>query len=251
MYSLNPLGRFSDRAGDYASYRPGYPETAIQQILGPSPASLTVADIGAGTGISSRLLADRGARVIAIEPNHAMRQAAVLHPRINYRDRQAEATGLADKSVDRVVCAQAFHWFQPEISLQEFHRILKPGGQLFLLWNDRNLSDGFTHAYDQLIRHITGNNYPNHEHRRSLNTVADSPFFSSLEHYSYAYSQPLTFAALLGRCRSSSYIPQSGPDYERLISGLKQIFTQWKHSDNTVHFMYKTHLYQSQRQGLP
>ena len=81
-YELNPTSRFSDRADDYVKYRPGYPPAAIDAILnglGP-PASLVAADVGAGTGISARALADRGVRVLAVEPNAVMANAAVPHP---------------------------------------------------------------------------------------------------------------------------------------------------------------------------
>ena len=113
LHQLNPQSRFSDRAEDYAKYRPSYPTAAIDCILQEfkEKSPLIAADIGAGTGISSRLLADRGVRVIAIEPNAAMRQVAEAHPLVEFRHGSAEATKLPDKSVDLVTCFQAFHWF--------------------------------------------------------------------------------------------------------------------------------------------
>ena len=77
LYNLKPLTRFTDKAGNYAKYRPTYPDTAIDKILEglASPSQLVAADIGAGTGISARQLAERGMNVIAIEPNAAMRDA--------------------------------------------------------------------------------------------------------------------------------------------------------------------------------
>lgn len=85
---MNPLSRFSDRAADYAKHRPSYPTPAIDAILEGfgEPPQLVAADIGAGTGISSRLLAERGVRVIAIEPNAAMREAASPHPLVEFRE---------------------------------------------------------------------------------------------------------------------------------------------------------------------
>lgn len=85
---LNPQSRFSDRAQDYAKYRPSYPSEAIDCILAGLETSGIAADIGAGTGISSRLLADRGVKVIAIEPNAAMKQAAESHPLVEFGDRR-------------------------------------------------------------------------------------------------------------------------------------------------------------------
>ena len=94
--SLDTVGRFSDRAADYVRYRPSYPPAAIELILEGlgSPADLTVADIGAGTGISARLVADRGVRVIAVEPGDGMRSAAAPHDNVTWVAGLAEATGL-------------------------------------------------------------------------------------------------------------------------------------------------------------
>lgn len=108
---LDTVSRFDDRAQDYVKYRPGYPAAAISAIVGGlGPAEqLRAADIGAGTGISARLLADRGVHVIAVEPGEVMRAAAAPHPRVEWTSGTAHATGLAPESMDLVLCAQAFH----------------------------------------------------------------------------------------------------------------------------------------------
>jgi ubiquinone/menaquinone biosynthesis C-methylase UbiE len=88
-----------------------------------------VADVGPGTGIFTRLLLETGARVIGIEPNGPMRAAAerriLGEPRFESKNGRAEATGLADASVDLVTAAQAFHWFEPSAARAEFVRILR------------------------------------------------------------------------------------------------------------------------------
>jgi ubiquinone/menaquinone biosynthesis C-methylase UbiE len=148
-YTWNPLSRFCDLASDYAKYRPSYPAAAIDFILEGIDTQLpiVVADVGAGTGISSRLLAERGVRVIAIEPNADMRQAAAPHPLVEFRQATAEATSLSDASVDLVTCFQSFHWFNPEPTLLEFHRILKPSGRLAAVWNEWDKNDDFTENF--------------------------------------------------------------------------------------------------------
>ena len=84
LYRQDPTGRFRDRAADYAAARPSYPAAALDALLEGlgAPAALVVADVGAGTGIAARLVAERGARVLAVEPNAAMRAAAEPHPRV-------------------------------------------------------------------------------------------------------------------------------------------------------------------------
>jgi ubiquinone/menaquinone biosynthesis C-methylase UbiE len=251
MTNLHPLQRFSDRAQDYARYRPSYPEAAIRTILacqGSQGQSLAVADIGAGTGISARLMAAQGTRVIAIEPNQAMAQAATAHPGVAWQTGQAEATGLPSHSVDLVTCFQAFHWFQPDQALPEFHRILRPQGTLALIWNDRDPSEGFSQAYEALVQRMTGDNYLNSENRRSVAAVEASPLFGPFHHSTYRYVQTLDYDELIGRCRSSSYIPKTGPAYEELLTGLNQLFHQWQSDQGTVELLYVTHVYLSKRE---
>ncbi len=133
--NIDSATRFNDRAVDYVKYRPTYPAGAIDAILdglGP-PLSLVAADLGAGTGISSRLLGDRGVRVIAIEPSPGMQEAATPHPKVRFVAGRAEATGLKSHSVDLVLSAQSFHWFHAADTLVECARILKPGGRLAII----------------------------------------------------------------------------------------------------------------------
>lgn len=100
--AARPTDRFTDRAQDYARFRPSYPPAAIDCVLedAGAPSTLTAADVGAGTGILSRLLAGRGLRVIAVEPNQAMRRAGEVHPRVTWHDGTAERTGLPDGAAD-------------------------------------------------------------------------------------------------------------------------------------------------------
>src|SRR5262249_30831930 len=106
-----------------------------------------LADIGCGTGISSRLFAERGIAVIGIDPNDEMlgqaeQSAATFRgPIPAYRKGRAEETGLPDTTADAVLAAQAFHWFAPEPTFHEFHRILKAGGWVVLMWNERDETD--------------------------------------------------------------------------------------------------------------
>lgn len=133
-------GDFTGQARHYARARPGYPDALIDGLmrqLDVHDGALAV-DVGAGTGISSRLLARHGLRVIAVEPNATMRAEAAADANVSWQDGSFEATGLADACADWVVAAQAFHWARPERALPELRRILKADRWFTAFWNDRD-----------------------------------------------------------------------------------------------------------------
>ncbi|KAG1392134.1 hypothetical protein G6F59_014687 [Rhizopus arrhizus] len=146
MTASDSTERFSSRVADYVRYRPDYPPALLQWLHHPMGVShqAQVADIGAGTGISSRLFLATGHPVVAVEPNAAMRGAAEAwlapqYPQFRAVDGRAEATGLDDASIDLVSVAQAFHWFDTVAVRAEWQRILRPGGQALIYWNSRLL----------------------------------------------------------------------------------------------------------------
>jgi SAM-dependent methyltransferase len=137
-------GDFTGLAGDYARFRSGYaPQvvTAILGYLGRDVTSVEAADIGAGTGIWTRMLAARGLQsVVAVEPNDDMRGQGIETSRgmnIVWHKGSAEATGLPDDSADLVSMASSFHWADFDKACDEFHRILRPGGVFVAVWNPR------------------------------------------------------------------------------------------------------------------
>src|SRR6202167_5557871 len=137
-------GDFTGLAGDYAKCRPGYaPQvaTAILGLLGRDTARVDAADVGAGTGIWTRILATRGLHsVVAVEPNDDMRGQGIETSRetgVAWRKGSAEATGLPDGSVNLVTMASSFHWADFDKACDEFHRILRPHGIFVALWNPR------------------------------------------------------------------------------------------------------------------
>jgi SAM-dependent methyltransferase len=250
LHQMNPLQRFSDLAQDYAHYRPSYPAAAIAILLEGlgNPWDAIAADVGAGTGISSQLLAEQGVRVWAVEPNAAMRHAAASHPRITYIEGTAEQTPLADASVNLVTCFQAFHWFQPRPSLNEFNRILRPQGRLALIWNVRDCDNDFTHAYTQLIRRVS-NNHPGVEsmHRDPTPALIEQGSFVHIHPHSFPYQQSLSLEGLIGRASSTSYLPREGVAYQTLVESLNRLHAQWADTQGTVSLMYKTQVYLAEK----
>ena len=135
-------GDFTDQAEAYARARPGYPDAVVDALVSHVGVAVDdpVADVGAGTGLFTRLLAARGLRVTAVEPNAAMREQAAPTPGVSWLEGTFEATGLDARSQRWVVAAQAFHWADPPRALPEMHRVLVPRGHLTLLWNDRDVA---------------------------------------------------------------------------------------------------------------
>src|SRR5580765_5018374 len=150
--------RFSSRVANYVKYRPHYPREIIgflEANCGLTHESI-IADIGCGTGISSRLFLENCNRVIGVEPNVAMRAAAeeqlAEFTEFTAVDGTSDQTTLPDASVDMVLAAQAFHWFDAEKTRPEFRRILKPGGYTVLVWNERQLdTTPFLVEYEALL----------------------------------------------------------------------------------------------------
>lgn len=134
------FGDFTKLASSYAQWRPGYAPMVLESFTNLVGGGVTLADIGAGTGIWSRALAGKGYKVIAVEPNDAMRAEGEKLSKgmsIEWRKGSAEDTGLATSSVDAVCMASAFHWADFDAAIKEFFRILKPRGIFMALWNPR------------------------------------------------------------------------------------------------------------------
>lgn len=239
-FELSPTTRFADRASDYALFRPSYPPAAIDAVLEglPTDRPLVAADIGAGTGISSRPLADRGLRVIAVEPNAAMRETADPRPGVTFVDGAAESTGLGAASVDLVLCAQAFHWFKPVEALAEFRRIVKPRGRLAFLVNERDNEDAAMRAYNTAIKAAA-----ERELSEGMRGAIDDALHAAglaIVPKSFAYAQALSRDGLVGRARSASYIPKEGPRYEQLLQDLDALWVAHHGADGMVTLGYRT-----------
>ncbi|MCF7689193.1 MAG: class I SAM-dependent methyltransferase [Cephaloticoccus sp.] len=245
--------RFSDRVTHYVRYRPGYPSgliTALQDAAALPPHS-TLADIGSGTGILTALLLPATDQIFAIEPNAAMRAAAERDlghcPGFHSIDATAEATTLLDASVDLITAGQAFHWFEPTTTRIEFARILKPGGHVALIWNER-LTDTtpFLSAYEHLLK-SRATDYDQVNHTR-IDAAVIKDFFApvSFETFEFPNAQHFDLAGLVGRALSSSYVPNAGqPGHEEFFAELENIYHEHA-TDDRVTFVYQTRLYLGQ-----
>jgi ubiquinone/menaquinone biosynthesis C-methylase UbiE len=207
-----------------------------------------IADIGCGTGISSELFLKNDHKVFGIDPNKNMLDAAInyLNKYTGFSPLQtnAENTGLPKASIDLIVCAQAFHWFDKEKARVEFKRILKPGGKVLLLWNDRKTdSTDFLKVYEDFLQ-MFGTDYKQVDHKKVQNKKVFEDFFGGdFTEKSFENSQELDFQGLKGRVLSSSYMPdESHPDFEFMIYCLQKIFKRYQ-TNEKISIDYDTKLY--------
>jgi SAM-dependent methyltransferase len=246
----NSTERFSNRVDNYVRYRPRYPEAVLNILrdeIGLSP-TWEIADIGSGTGISAELFLRNGNEVAAVEPNEPMRAAAerllVKYPRFRSVAGTAEQTMLADHSVDCVVAAQAFHWFDIPRARAQFKRVVRPDGWVVLLWNARRLdATPFLREYEQLLL-AYGADYSRVRHDR-IDEEALEQLYGNRRFTGRAVEnlQPLDFEGLRGRLLSSSYVPAIGePRHKEMLAALDRLF-QKHQRDGHVVIEYDTQIY--------
>jgi SAM-dependent methyltransferase len=150
---------FAKEATAYSRGRPEYPQALqswLRDTLGLAPGQ-RVADVGAGTGKFCKLLTATGADVVAVEPVAEMRAEAAKLPGVQVLAGTAQSIPLPGESLDAIVCAQAFHWFAYTDTLDEFARVLKPGGRVGLVWNVRDESVDWVRRITELITPYEGN----------------------------------------------------------------------------------------------
>lgn len=242
--------RFSDRVESYVRYRPSYPAALIDSLREHSHMNShsVIADIGSGTGILTALLLPEVGQVYAVEPNDAMRAAAErelsAHPHFHSLGTTAESTALPSQSIDLITAGQAFHWFDLPATRTEFARILRPNGQVALIWNERQTdTTPFLAAYEDLLK-TKSIDYDQVNHSR-IDHTAIAQFFNpgTFEEITFPYEQRFDYPGLAGRALSSSYVPNCNhPSHAAFFAALEEIFAQHA-EDGEIAFRYTTRLY--------
>jgi SAM-dependent methyltransferase len=244
--------RFSNRVENYIKYRPGYPPEVLQLFRDEMnlQASSVIADIGSGTGISAKIFLANGNQVFGIEPNQAMRQASQEFlrdfPKFHALDGTAEKTTLADKSVDFIIAAQAFHWFDREKTPLEFRRILRPKGFVALIWNERQLdSNKFLREYEGFLLEF-GTDYQEVRHDQLRLETLGQTFQTEFQTATFQNTQIFDFEGLKGRVLSSSYMPaENHPRFNEMKKQLQRLFTKHQKND-TIEICYDTKVFFAQ-----
>jgi SAM-dependent methyltransferase len=248
----DPLRRFTGLADVYARSRPDYPSAAMDFILhhGGLGVASRLVDIGCGTGISSRQFAQRGLHVTGIEPNADMRRKAEAEAehqgRIEYREGTAEATGLPDESADAVAAAQAFHWFATDAALGEFRRILRLGGWMIVMANERDEDDPATAAYGAIIGGTPEAVAVEKPRRAAAGVLSTSALFVHHERRRFGHEQIVDEDGLLGRAFSASYAPREPAAAGQFAAALRQVFAEYQ-QQGTFRLQYVTTVDMAQR----
>lgn len=233
---------------DYVRYRPRYPRELIDWLgatIAFTPA-WRIADVGSGTGIFSQLLLEKGNVVHAVEPNDSMRAEAetslAVFPKFHSVNGTAEVTTLPDQSFDLVTAAQAFHWFDPARTRQEFARILVPGGLVLIVFNTRVVdANAFSLGYEELLR-TRAVDYTRVDHRL-VDAARIGAFLGEYREWRHRWIKLHDVDGVVGLSASSSYTPAAGhPGHEEFYASLRALFAAHAR-DGRVEFLYETEAY--------
>ena len=233
---------FSQKVQDYVASRPDYPVALLQALARRCPpgADVQVVDVGAGTGLLTQGLLQAGYAVLAVEPSEAMRSAAdhALGRFPCYRSAAgtAEQLPVPEGSVALITAAQAFHWFEVEAARAEFLRVLRPEGQVALVWNDRVRSDPLHQLLDERVFGPFGGSKRGallaHEERDHVPQFFRHGRFDELD---WPHQHRLDYAGLLSLVCSRSYMPQRGaPGFDALVECVRQVFDRCAEAGEVV-----------------
>jgi SAM-dependent methyltransferase len=213
---------FGAEADAYERARPSYPADAVDWLVDSlrMPAGGRVCDLAAGTGKFTRLLVPRlaDARLVAIEPVAGMRQVlAASLPRVPVVAATAEAVPFADGSLDGITVAQAFHWFDAATSLAEFHRVLRPGGRLALVWNARDRSVPWVDRIWTIMDRVEKRAPWRAHDEWKESAFVETPWFGPLTEATFRHEQVLTPDDVVERVRSVSHVAVLPPDQREAV----------------------------------
>ena len=196
---------FGAAADVYDRARPRYAVAALDWAIGDRP--LHVLDLGAGTGILTRQLLERGHRVTSVEPNEQMlAKLAAVTSTADARLGSAEQIPLPDGSVDAAVAGQAYHWFNPTAANDEIARVLRPGGVFAAIWNLRDSSASWVGELSALLSHLEDDN------RKGPPDYSFGPRFTPVERAEFPNAADYTADSLVELVQSRSYYLVSPPD---------------------------------------
>ncbi|WP_072738739.1 class I SAM-dependent methyltransferase [Rhodococcus triatomae] len=227
---------FGEAATAYETGRPDYPQDFVDEVLPPAPS--LVADVGAGTGKLTRVVRRTGRDVVAVDPDARMlERLSAASPEVRTRVGTGESLPLPDASVDAVVFGQAWHWVDPPRAAAEAARVLRASGPLVLLWNIRDLRDGFARTLAELI-----GDSPAETLIDGPGPVVPAPF-GPLEHLTVDWVREMTTGQLLEMVASrSTLIDASVAERNRILAAVREMT-----GGGPVRLPYVTHAFVTRR----
>ncbi len=233
---------FGDVAQTYDAHRPGYPGEAVRWLVGTTPGR--VLELGAGTGKLTAQIAAIGHEVIATDPSPQMLLQLREHvPAARVAVGRAETIPLSTGSVDIVVAAQAFHWFDEQQALGEITRALRPGGVLSLVWNAADLKVPWVRKVSAMAG-ITNEGVED-------DPVAQSELFTASEGKTFRHWQQFHRASLIGYVASSSHVStMPAAERDRVLADVGALYDSYGRGPDGMLMPWTSYCYRSRVTGL-
>jgi ubiquinone/menaquinone biosynthesis C-methylase UbiE len=237
--------RFDEAATAYATSRPGYPDAAVNWMLGAGPRDIL--DLAAGSGSLTRSLRRRAHEVVAADASrHLLRELRSFEASIPVVQTTAESLPFDDATFDVVTVATAFHWFEPARVLPEIARVLRPGGHLALVWNTRHLAEPWTYRLDDLLRDVQPRGLHGDWGVESAQVLDHSRWFDPPKRAVFEHEQVVDRAGLLTLVRSRSYVIALAERHRvALLDQVGDLFDTHAASGQTLALPYRTECFRS------
>lgn len=240
--SSDPALSFGQAADHYDQIRPSYPASAVRWALGD--ATGIVIDLGAGTGLMTRVLTTIATTVIPVEPDPKMRaRLATVTAGVEPVGGSAESIPVADGYADAVIAAQSYHWFNHELAHAEIARVVRPGGVFAPIWNIRDESVPWVLEYSKII----GGGGGSRSHNGWLEETDFGPGFGPVEQDVFHHAVTMDAVGLVDLLMSRSYYLTASPaDRTRLHDAVRELATSL---GPTFDLPYQTVCYRAVRHG--
>lgn len=220
---------FGAIADEYDRYRPNYPREAVEWVLPDHLHALKLMDVGAGTGLLTKLLVEIAEEmhppgtVTAVEPDPQMAEVLMQRlPSVWVIASPAEHIDADEASVDCIVVGQAFHWFEPTVAVPEFARVLRPGGRLGVMWNVRLDSEPWVAALANIVGGEDHTHAREHPRNNSMSGFDAIGAFEPVQRTEFRHAMTLDADQLVGLVDTFSYV-RLAPDRDQVLDQVREL----------------------------